>query len=104
MRGFHEHMHPFFGHGHGPHPLAWAIFAIVLAALIVSLLNLGLALARGRNKQWAWRMAPPFGGQPRNALELVRFRYARGEISREDYLQQAGDLGATPEAEAPPPS
>jgi uncharacterized membrane protein len=100
--------HPGFGHGflehghhHGPGPLAWAILAILLAVLIVSLVNLGLGLARGRGRRW------PGGGFPGGssldrALALLRLRYARGEISRDEYLQASADLGAPPMEEPLP--
>jgi len=39
------------------------------------------------------------------ALQQLRLRYARGEISRSDYLQAAGDLGApTSHPPEPPPT
>ena len=57
-----------------------------------------------------WSPAPPVA--PNAALEQVRARYARGEISREDFLQMSSDLGGSPYvpplapptlAEEPPP-
>jgi hypothetical protein len=38
------------------------------------------------------------GPQP---LDVVRMRYARGELSRDDYLQATRDLGGAPADEAP---
>jgi putative membrane protein len=38
------------------------------------------------------------------ALQQLRLRYARGEISRSDYLQAAADLGAPPQVPEPPPT
>ena len=38
------------------------------------------------------------------ALQQLRLRYARGELSRADYLQAATDLGAAPPPEPPPPA
>jgi putative membrane protein len=48
--------------------------------------------------------APPAARDP--ALEELRLRYARGEVSREEYLQRLQDLGgpAIPEAPSPPGS
>jgi len=42
---------------------------------------------------------PPSAGDA--AFDQLRMRYARGEVTRADYLQAASDLGA-PVAEAPP--
>jgi len=38
------------------------------------------------------------------ALEELRLQYARGDVSREEFVQRSRDLGATvPEPEEPPP-
>jgi len=44
---------------------------------------------------------PPSAGDA--AFDQLRMRYARGEVTRADYLQAASDLGA-PVPEAPPPT
>jgi uncharacterized membrane protein len=97
MRGGFEH------HG-GPHALAWAIFAILLVLLLLTIANLVLA-ARGGQRRPRYGFGPGFGpwgppaGGPRGdkALAILRHRYARGEISRDDYLKAREDLGAPPE-------
>jgi putative membrane protein len=38
----------------------------------------------------------PPGPRPDGALEELRLRYARGEMSREEFLQRSSDLGGTP--------
>jgi uncharacterized membrane protein len=57
----------------------------------------------------AFRFAGPPPGRfvmhrrgPRDPLAHVRMRYARGDISRDEYLQTTRDLGGEPE-EAPTP-
>jgi putative membrane protein len=38
------------------------------------------------------------------ALEELRLQYARGDVSREEFVQRSRDLGATvPQSEEPPP-
>jgi uncharacterized membrane protein len=49
--------------------------------------------------------APPIAADP--ALELIRQRYARGEVDRDAFLQTLRDLmpsGSEPDDTAPPPS
>jgi len=50
----------------------------------------------------AARVVPPTPVDP--ALQELRVRYARGDISREDYLERGADLGlaAGPTPETPP--
>jgi uncharacterized membrane protein len=92
-----------FEHHGGPGSLAWVIFALellMLAALVV-------LVARA----FAWRprpAGPRFGRRPAAAdpLDVVRYRYARGELTRDEYLQATHDLGGEPDARAEelPPS
>ena len=78
---------PGLEHHHGPGTLGWIIFALqllMLAALAVLLV-----------RAFAWRRRPDHqttatAGDP---LEHLRWRYARGELTRDDYLQASQDLG-----------
>ena len=86
---FHEHV--------ATNPaLAWATFALVLllvltfGAVIVARLAGG-----GRRRHGHFRL---HGGDP---LEVVRMRFASGQISRDEYLQATSDL--TAHHVAPPP-
>ena len=98
FRGFpHEGGGYYFHHGGGPHPLAWVIFALLLVVL-VALAALIAAQLAGRRKP-PWRLA---GAGPADPLAVLRFRYARGELSREEFLQASQDLGAGEPAERPP--
>lgn len=91
-------------HGGGDHlALAWATFALVL---LLALAFGALLVARGaasRSGRWQRRMA--FAGDPGphgppDPLELLRIRYARGEIGRDEFLQGTNDLTAQPPPES----
>ena len=90
-----------FGGGHnGAGGLAWAIFALELLML--------LALAVLLVRAFAFRPGPQPGRfmmhrrGPRDPLAHVRMRYARGDISRDEYLQATRDLGGEPDEPATP--
>ncbi len=78
-------------HGHGGHPF--------LALLLVVL----LVVALGAVLFWLFRLAyrgplqMPLGSAAASAdqaIEIVRMRYARGEIGREEFLRTSVELGA----------
>jgi uncharacterized membrane protein len=86
--------------GHGGHPLAWVIFALLLAVLVVLLVNLARKLLASRGAAVAALPATAAGADP---LAVLRLRYARGEVSRDEFLPASEDLGAPPgEPEATP--
>ncbi len=109
---------PFQGRGFGYGPmvqrvhegngsLAWATFALVV--LLVLMLGAYLiATYAGRDRHRHHRrmlFGGPrgFGGRP-DALEVLRMRFASGQMSRDEFLQATGDLTATaPTLEQPPP-
>jgi hypothetical protein len=97
---------PAYHHG-GPSALAWTIFALQLVLLLGLATLLVSALAGPRLRPLARPFPgpsrPPGGPNPDrpDPLETVRMRYARGELSRDDYLQATRDLGGTPADEAP---
>jgi hypothetical protein len=87
-------------HHGGPSTLAWVIFVLELLMLAA------LAVLIARSFMWRPRPAGPGPGRgfrrhgpppPADPLEAVRYRYARGEITREQYLQVTRDLGGEPE-------
>jgi hypothetical protein len=106
-----------FGRGFdGPreHGAWWPILPLVgwLLTLAVIGLIVWLVLRRrpapfaegrpGWGQQPPWAATPP---RPDSALEIARARYARGEMSREEFLRVSSDLGGPPPGpEAPPPS
>lgn len=99
MRPFHDGMRQYGERGgfhHGDHRWLMLLFIVVLLA---ALCLLAVSAAR-----WAFGRQPvasvPFAD---DALSLLRLRYARGEIGRNDFLLAHGDLGGgSPPADAHP--
>jgi hypothetical protein len=101
----------------GPSDLAWVIFALLLVLLLLAIVSLALdAYYRSRGGQRPFFKWLPPGGSPGlvpggRALAVLDMRYARGELSRKDYLRAREDLGtppdvddeATTEVQVPPP-
>jgi len=88
---------------------AGVIFLLLLFAAVVALLIWAvLRLTEERPAPLAgWRGLPQGqrpGWRPDVALEHARYRYARGEIGREEFMQISTDLGAPYAAPPPPPS
>ena len=84
-----------YGYGHHAHH---PVFGVLLLILLVALLVLGIiALVR------FWRTRPGYAspvapGSPQGqavdpALAELRIRYARGEMTSDEYLQRASHLG-----------
>jgi len=92
----------------GNTPLQWATFALVLL-LVLSFAAFMLTTwaGRGRRRHHGRRMLfgpPGFGGRRPDALEVLRMRFASGQMTRDEFLQAAGDLTATASTmEQPPP-
>jgi uncharacterized membrane protein len=80
------------GPAHSGHPFLRVLMVLAIAALLVVLL-VGLArlLARRSAPRRALALATPDG-----ALELVRLRYARGELERDEFRRMSLDLGGKP--------
>jgi putative membrane protein len=101
-----NHSHRFFGER------GWWFFGGLVPFLLLLAL-IGLAVwAVVRMTSRGPRVLPATGPasgftRPDGALEEVRLRYARGEISREEFLQRSQDLGgpgpAIGEPGPPPP-
>jgi uncharacterized membrane protein len=95
--GFHEHV--------VNTPLQWATFALVLLiALTIGALIIVRMAKGGRRRHMHGPPAMRMGGGPGapDPLEVLRMRFASGQISRDEYLQTAADL--TVEGPPPPPS
>jgi putative membrane protein len=71
--------------------------ALVMFLAFLALIALGVALL--------WRQWGSGGSATRqdDALNTVRMRYARGEMTREEFLRAHEDLGGGP-SPAPPPA
>jgi len=99
---------PVVAHFHqGNSPLAWATFAlVVLLVLAFGAFLIATWAGRGRRRHFGRRGfggPPGFRGRP-DALEILRMRFASGQLSRDEFLQVAGDLTASaPTIEHPPP-
>jgi hypothetical protein len=97
-------------HGGGGSTLAWVVFALQLLLLAGIAVLIARAFMRPKPAAGPGGFGPPpFRRGPRpgpsDPLEVARHRYARGELSRDDYLQVVRDLGGADEAptqDAPP--
>ena len=94
--GFHHLYHPF--HEGFPGVLWWLLplLFIAVAPLLVIWLVVRLTGRREPVPLPAWAPAP--GRYADSALDHARLRYARGEISRDDFFQLSEDLGGSPPA------
>jgi uncharacterized membrane protein len=81
-------------HETGTSSVEWAILGIVCAILLVVLF---LLVDRCRHRRFHHRHGWEHHGAPDDPLAVVRTRYARGDMTRDEYLQSLGDLGAPPE-------
>lgn len=79
--------------GFAVHLLFWAAVIGLLAFLVLRLIHRPVP----HDAMLSWR--PPTD----SALEQARFRYARGEISRDEYFRIGADLGGPRPFDAPPP-
>jgi uncharacterized membrane protein len=88
--------------GSGPSSLAWAIFALVLVLLVLAIVSLAIdAYYRSRGTPSATKSVPDAGIGHRDsgqALAVLDRRYARGKVSREEYLQTRDDLRGAADA------
>jgi putative membrane protein len=87
----------------------WFLGGLVPFVLLLALVGLAVwAILRATSHGSAMFAAPPAGAavvRRDGALEELRLRYARGEMSREEFLQRSQDLGGFgPAAGEPGPS
>jgi uncharacterized membrane protein len=87
---------PFEPHVFGPSILHLVVMLLLIAALVALIVWLVLSARRQPHTQ-----IQPLPGAPRvdEALRETRMRYARGELTREQFLQIAADLGEPTPAE-----
>lgn len=81
-----------WGHGLGFRWIALFLFLAFLALIAV-----GVALL------WRYGTTSGTATRPDDALTTVRMRYARGEMTRDEFLQAHEDLGGAPTQLPPPP-
>lgn len=64
----------------------WMLFNMVVSFLLI----LGLVLFVAWAVQWAWKNG--FGRTEETALEILKKRYARGEISKAEFEEKKRDM------------
>ena len=72
----------------------WLFILIPLAFFIILIIAVALAVARGPEGAYYWHWDPMWHehNRPHDALSVLNERYARGEISREDYQRMRDDI------------
>ncbi len=98
-------MRVFYYYG-GPFWIGWVIWLIVLVAIIVTVVLLARSSRRRAVYQRPWSGGPWqghwHGGWQSPGLHELDIRYARGEITRDEYLQRRADMLSHPLAPPPP--
>lgn len=71
----------------------WGVAMMLVPLAVFTLLILVIVGAAGPHEApMAYAPAPPPAVPPPTAFEILNARYARGEISRDEYLRIRGDL------------
>lgn len=86
----------------GPSSWEWMIYFGLPALLQATIISIGIYLGVRFGMKKILSKAGSLGSETGDAMEIVRSRYARGEISRKEYEQlrddlEAGDLQARKE-------
>ncbi len=66
-----------------------AIFHVLLWVLIIMII---IRLIRGKHWRHDWHMYGPHHKEGKDALDIVKERYAKGEINKEEFEQKKADL------------
>lgn len=83
--------YPYMDHG-GTHLVGWLIFAVLLALLALAVVYAVTRMGVGARPRPV--LGPP--AHPDDPLTVLRLRYARGELTREEYLRASEDMGVPP--------
>jgi uncharacterized membrane protein len=108
VRGFGYGPGPFNVHEHMANsPLAWATFALVLLLVLTVGALLVARFSRG-GRRHRGHFGPPMmrmrgGGRP-DPLEILRMRFASGQITRDEFLQATSDLSHEAPTQPQPPA
>ena len=81
----------------------WLLLTAGLVAAAMVLVLRAAAGARGQQRLPASAAPTPTPG-PDPAVTELRLRYARGDITREEYVRTAADLGVAVPGDEPPPA
>jgi len=81
-----------FGWWGGGHPMGWIWGVWGIGMMLMMLLFWGLVVS-GIVLGFRWLVGRDRGSLRDPALEILRQRYARGEINREEFEQKKKDLG-----------
>jgi uncharacterized membrane protein len=104
MRFRHQPLDPGWGHPGWHDVLGWllpTLFFLAFVALVIWAV-LRLTGPTGRLVATTSSAGPPVM-RTDSAVEQARLRYARGEITRDEFVQVSTDLGAPPAGHGPPP-
>ena len=89
-------------HEGGPGALGWTVFALQLVLVLGVAWLLASVVLRGRPGRRAPAAPLAAAGPSGDPLGVLKMRYARGELGRDEYLQASADLGAPPGADGEP--
>ncbi len=98
--GDHGMYQGYWDHG-GMHPLTWVLL-VVLIALLLALL--AFVLSRLFPGRFQAPRRPAVAGPLGDAIGIARLRYAKGELTRDEFIRMNEDLGAPPDPAAGDPS
>ena len=69
--------------------MVWGVFSFLLSLLLIFLFVVVVVAA----VKWLWGQQTPFGiGSEENALDILKKRYARGEIAREEFERMKKEI------------
>jgi putative membrane protein len=90
-----NHMDPRFGGSGFGHHGFWffGLVPLILWVLLIGVAIWAVLRVTSRRTLVASTVPGPAATRPDAALEEVRLRYARGEMSREEFAQRSRDLG-----------
>ena len=84
---------PYGRHFDGGHPFLHVLLMVLFVLLVAAIAVLLYRLLTRRQPGYAPVVSLP-GAPAADALAIVRLRYARGEIKRDEYLRMSSDFGA----------
>jgi putative membrane protein len=61
--------------------MVWGVFGLLLGLLVIFLFFVGVAVA----VKWVWQRPSSLTGSGESALDILKKRYAKGEISKEEF-------------------